>query len=124
MILNKHQMTTGLAEYIAHEIIPNVPDKLIRIELSMLIYGLQNNTSIADNLLNIPAVKMFMQEDENGNYSVDMAFEAVREALSQHGQLTMELPSNSLFSKEKKTLSFSPSDIDKLRGYMERVNVA
>lgn len=119
MTATRNQIAAGASEYITREVIPNIPDQGMRIALGAFAFSLRNNTAALDKLLNSSAAQMLLTSDENG-YQVDGAINAIRESVTQNGPLTLTVPAIPLISREEKSLSFGPADIDKLRTYIER----
>ena len=119
MTASLEQIAAGAAEYITREVAPNVPDQGLRIALGAFAFSLRNNPAGLAKLLNSPAAQMLLAQDADG-YQVDGAINAIRESVQQNGPLTLTIPPVPLISREEKSLSFGPADIDKLRTYIER----
>ena len=120
MTATRNQIAAGAADYIAKEVTPNVPDQGLRIALGAFAFSLRNNPAALDRLLTSPATQMLITQGADGAYEVDGAINAIRESVQQNGPLTLTIPPVPLISREEKTLSFGPADIDKLRTYIER----
>lgn len=120
MIVSKNRLVKGITDYIANEVIPHVPDTGLRIALATLTGAFRTNPVAIDRIFSNPVISMLLIPNEQGAYDVEHVLNAIREAISKNGQLTITIPPIPLISKGEKTLAFSAQDADKLSQYIER----
>lgn len=124
MTVTRNQLARGSADYVLNEVAPNAPDMGLRFTATMFANSFKTNPALLDKALSHPAMSMLIIPDEQGALDVEPALNAIGETLRQYGQLTLTIPSIPLLSKGEKTLSFTKSDVDKLRTYIERSDPA
>lgn len=120
MTVTRNQLARGSADYVLNEVAPNIPDMGMRFAATMFANSLKNNPALLDKALASPAMTMLVIPGEQGTLDVEPALNAIGDTLKQYGQLTLTIPSIPLISKGEKTLSFTASDIEKLRSYIDR----
>ena len=120
MTVTRNQLARGSAEYVLNEVAPHIPDMGMKFAATVFANSLKTNPALLDKVLSSPAMTMLIIPGEQGALDVEPALNAIGDTLRQYGQLTLTIPSIPLLSKGEKTMSFTASDIDKLRSYIER----
>lgn len=116
-MVSKNQIVNGAVNFAKSEVVNKITDKPLQMILATCISALDVNPSIADSFLNNQIVAQFLRE-ENGEYDIETAFDAVEKTLNEYGDFPVTIPAIKFISPTEKTLTFSVSDIKKLKNYI------
>lgn len=112
------KISNGIAEYIHHEVIPHIPDAKVKTMLGAVVFALRRNPEMTATLMNNPIIASVVKCND-GEYDLSIALDAIAESVREYGNLEVTIPRIPFLMAEEKTMSFSASDIERLRSYME-----
>lgn len=113
MKVDSTKLINGLVNYTDQEVINNLPT----VGKWLVGAGVGITTSKIDGIVNAlnenPMAKMMGIIDEDGMFDIDLIIDNLKQSANRYGKMTVQVP---LVGR----LTFSESDIDTLRGYIER----
>lgn len=117
MQVTKQQIVTGIVQYSKNEMIPKIADKPFKIIVSAAVTMLETNPEIITRFLDDPMISSLLMGND-GFYDVENFGEVLEKTLEQYGDFPVKIPGIKFISPEEKELSFSASDIKKLKSYI------
>lgn len=117
MQVTKQQIVTGIVKYSKNEMIPKIADKPFKIIVSAAVTMLETNPEIITRFLDDPMIASLLM-GKDGYYEIDTFGEVLEKTLEQYGDFPVKIPGIKFISPEEKELSFSASDINKLKSYI------
>lgn len=112
MNYNTEQIVKGIMRYADSEVMEKLPTSGQWIVGTFINLASDKVSNVAESLTENPIVKMLDIVDEDGLVDVDTLTEAIKSSADRYGKVTIEVP---LVGK----LTFSASDIDRLRTYIQ-----
>lgn len=124
MKVSKSQLSAGVIDFFQNEVVKNVPDNGLKIVLGTVLYSMKRDSKIMNKyVFENPFISMLLNE-ENETYDVDALCNDLSTAIKEYGNLTFTIPNIPLLSSGEKTISFTASDAQNLRAYVERAGMA
>lgn len=120
MKISKSQLSIGIIDFFQNEVVRNVPDNGLKIVLGTLLYSMKRDQKIMDKYVFENKFIAMLLNEENETYDVDALTNDLSKAIKEFGNLTFTIPNIPLLSKDEKTISFTATDIQNLKGYIER----
>lgn len=111
MTYNADQVMNGLKSYVEAEVMGSLPTSGKWVVGTIAALATMKAHEIIEELEENQFATMLGIIDENGNIEVDDFMEALRESAMKYGKLSIDIP---LIGR----MTFSQTDIDKLRMYI------
>lgn len=119
MNVTKQQIVNGTTKYINEEVINKVTDKPLKIALAIGLSMIDKKPGIIDEFFDNDKVEKILNKRVDGTYDIGEITEVVEKTLAQYGDFPIKIPAIKFISPTEKELSFSTSDVRKLREYIE-----
>lgn len=110
-MITKEQFVNGLITYLDREVIPQLPTSGKWYVGTVAFLATTKTDIIFSQLQNTPMVKMLGIIDQEGLIDVDALATALKQSAEKYGKLQIIFPILG-------TMTFSSTDVDKLRTYM------
>ena len=107
----------GLAEFVRGDLMPVVPDLPLRIALGTIARMVELNPATLDRFLQTPAIAMVVSHDDTG-YDIMPVLDALSDTMRSTGSLPVTIPPIPLLTKGETTLTFTATDLDRLRQHI------
>lgn len=117
MNFTKQEIVTGIVRYAKNEIINKISDKPLKIIIATAVSMLETNPDIANNIFANPIVSSLLNEND-GLYNIDAFETAIETAIREYGDFPVQIPAIKFISPTEKQLTFTVSDISKLKEYI------
>lgn len=117
MQVTKQQIVTGIVQYSKNEMIPKISDKAFKIIVTAAVTMLETNPEIITRFLDDPMISSLLM-GKDGFYEVETFGDVLERTLEQYGDFPVKIPGIKFISPGEKELSFSASDISKLKTYI------
>ena len=123
MRVDKNRLISGIASFIEAEVIAKMTDdKATQVVLSVAVKAIRTNPDIADRILGNSIVQMVLgyeNQDGKESYDIDSMSGLISESITKYGYFPVVLPAVPFISPREKELKFGPSDVDRLKRYIE-----
>ena len=120
MRVNRHQIVSGVGDYVRGEILPKMSDnRAMQIVLTVALNAALANSKTVDAMLNNGVVKALLEDDGSGTYELESVASAMHEAIEQYGSFPVRIPPVPLVSPGEITLNLNANDVDALRRKIE-----
>lgn len=113
MKVDANKLINGIVNYADNEVINNLPTSgkwLLGAGMGIMTAKVND---MVDSLLNNAMIKTMGIVDDEGMFDIDLIASNLRNSASKYGRMTIQIPLVG-------NLTFSESDIDSLRSYIER----
>lgn len=112
MNYSTEQVINGIINYADNEVMHKLPTTGKWIMGTVIGIASNKASKVIDNLKSNPIIVALDIIDENGNIDADTLLQAMKESANHYGNVTLEVP---MVGK----LTFSSSDIDMLKSYIQ-----
>lgn len=119
MNVTKEQIVNGTIKYIHEEVINKITDKPLKIALAIGVSVIDKKPEIVDEFFDNDKVEKIFNKRVDGTYDIGEITDVVEKTLAQYGDFPIKIPAIKFISPTEKELSFSTSDVRKLREYIE-----
>lgn len=123
MNVTKEQIVNGTIKYIHEEVINKITDKPLKIALAIGVSMIDKKPEIVDEFFDNDKVEKIFNKRVDGTYDIGEIAETVEKTLAQYGDFPIKIPPIKFISPTEKELSFSTSDVRKLKEYIEEAMV-
>lgn len=121
-MVTKRELLTGVIQFINHEVIPDIPDKALKMVVSAALYAVDAKPDIVDPFLNNAIVSAILQ-GENGNYDTEVIFDVLKNLIKEYGGIPVTIPPIKFITSTENTLTFRESDVLRLKQYVEKQEI-
>lgn len=119
MNVTKQQIVNGATRYINEEVINKITDKPLKIALAVGVSMIDRKPEIINAFFEDDRISKILNKKDDGTYDIREITEAIEKTLAQYGDFPVKIPAIKFISPTEKELSFSTSDIRRLREYIE-----
>lgn len=119
MNVTKQQIVNGATRYINEEVISKITDKPLKIALAVGVSIIDKKPEIINAFFDDDKVAKILNRKDDDTYDIGEIVEAIEKTLAQYGDFPIKIPAIKFISPTEKELSFSTSDVRKLREYIE-----
>lgn len=119
MNVTKQQIVNGATRYINEEVINKITDKPLKIALAVSVSMIDRKPEIINAFFEDDRISKILNKKDDGTYDIGEITEVIEKTLAQYGDFPVKIPAIKFISPTEKELSFSTSDIRKLREYIE-----
>lgn len=119
MSVTKQQIVNGIIKYINAEVINKIPDKPLKIALAIGVSMIDKKPEVIDAFFEDDRISKILNKKDDGTYDIGEIIEVIENTLAQYGDFPIKIPPIKFISPTEKELSFSTSDIRKLKDYIE-----
>lgn len=117
MKITKSELIDGLSRFVDNEVLPNIPERNIKIIIATAVGSLKVNPALIDKVWSHPIFAM-LAPAEDGKHDVDQMLSVLHRVVQGNGEIEVTIPKIPLISKEEAVLAFGDKDINTLREYM------
>lgn len=119
MNVTKQQIVNGTTRYINEEVINKITDQPLKIALAVGVSIIDRKPEIINAFFDDDRISKILNKKDDGTYDIGEITEVIEKTLSQYGDFPVKIPAIKFISPTEKELSFSTSDIRRLREYVE-----
>lgn len=119
MNVTKQQIVNGTIKYIKDEVINKVTDKPFKIALAVGVSMAEKKPEIVDKFFDDDTISKILNKRSDETYDIEEITEILEKTLNEYGDFPVKIPAIKFISPTEKELSFSSSDIRKLKSYIE-----
>lgn len=123
MSVTKEQIVNGTIKYINAEVINKIPDKPLKIALAIGVSMIEKKPEVIDAFFEDDRISKILNKKNDGTYDIGEITEVIEKTLAEYGDFPVKISPIKFISPTEKELSFSTSDIRKLREYVEGATV-
>lgn len=117
MKTTKKQIVTGVTKYAKKEIIDKITDKPLKMIIAAAVSALELNPALVDNIFSNDILAGIVHKDGD-QYDLGDALRIAEKTLDDYGDFPVVIPAIKFISPEEKELTFSASDVRKLKNYI------
>lgn len=119
MNVTKQQIVNGTIKYIKDEVINKITDKPFKIALAVGVSMAEKKPEIVDKFFEDDTISKLLNKRSDETYDIEEISEILEKTLNEYGDFPVKIPAIKFISPTEKELSFSSSDIRKLKSYIE-----
>lgn len=117
MTVKKIDIINGVIRYIRSEVIGKITDKPLKMVLAACVSAIEMNSSLVDSIFTNDIVTMILPS-KDGEYDLDNIFEILEKTITEYGDFPVTIPPIKFISSSEKQLTFTSSDIHRLKTYI------
>lgn len=114
-MVNKEELVNGILRYIDDEVIPHLPTGGKWVLGSLVFLITERSNVLLEQLLSNELIKTLNIVDSNSMIDADRLIQALKKSANKYGKLVVTIPIVG-------TMSFTESDVDTLRLYLEEAS--